>query len=735
MQTRANFFHFIIDFFTNLLKTSNARVPRSLIGNQHYWDLNKFICIFLHKHITTCGLMLLLFFECLHAQKSQHLISRDILFGNPDKTNVKISSDGEHISYLAPANGRFNGISNVFIARRTNPNHGTQVTHDTHRGIKTYQWSKNPDYILYTQDNDGDEQFHIYSVNIKTNAKKNLTPFSDVRADILQKSEKHPDEILITVNNRDPKYRDVYRVNIKTGELRLMEQNNEFIRYVADNDLNVRFAFKISPQGDSQIYIKQQDGSWVFLVQLPFEDIFSVNFVGFSKDNTKVYMKDSRRRDNAALTVIDLTARTKKTLAQSDKADAEQTTQNPETGEVDGVSFDYERNVWQGLTPEMEQHLKLLKDFSKGDFLIEERPSNDHFWVVRFDEDIAPIKFYLYDTKAKKLTYLYTERKALEHVKLAPMKPVIIKSSDGLDLVSYLTVPINTKTPVPLIMLVRGGPWWRDNWRFHTVHQWLANRGYAVLTVNYRGSLGLGKKITNAGMGEPGFKMHQDIVDAANWAVQQGITTQDKVAILGKSYGGYAALVALTFYPDFYACGIDMAGVTDFTTLFDTFTPYEIPELPQEYRLMGGDPRTKEGLASLNARSPLYFVDRIVKPLLIGQGLRDPVVNPKGPNNIAKAMQAKNIPFSYVVFPDEGHGLPGPENNFLRPEIDRIFAVVEQFLQKYLHGKSEPINNDLAHSSIEIPDGIQYLPNVNEKMLPHHASQNVLRNKKKRTQN
>jgi dipeptidyl aminopeptidase/acylaminoacyl peptidase len=328
-------------------------------------------------------------------------------------------------------------------------------------------------------------------------------------------------------------------------------------------------------------------------------------------------------------------------------------------------------------------------------------------WIVVYLSDTKPVKYYLYNRDTRQARFLFTNRSDLAKCELAPMHPVLIKSRDGLDMVSYLTLPNDAVAhksstrpikPLPLILNVHGGPTARDSWGLNAEHQWFSNRGYAVLSVNYRSSIGFGKEFINKGRGEWGGCMHDDLIDAVNWAVDNKIAARDKVAIYGGSYGGYAALVGLTFTPDVFACAVDIVGPSNLITLLKSIPPYWQPYYVELIRRTGGDPDTEEGRKFLESRSPLTFADRIKKPLLIAQGANDPRVKQAEADQIVAAMEANGIPFTYALYPDEGHGFARPENRI------SFYAVVEEFLQKHLGGKAEPIGNAFEGASVQIKE-------------------------------
>jgi dipeptidyl aminopeptidase/acylaminoacyl peptidase len=381
---------------------------------------------------------------------------------------------------------------------------------------------------------------------------------------------------------------------------------------------------------------------------------------------------------------------------------------------IEAAASEYLRTEWVILDESIKPDLDYLKSITEGDVNVTDRSLDDNFWTVAYTKDDGPIHYYIYDRTEKKANFLFTNRTALEKTKLSKMYPVVIKSRDGLDLVSYLTLPYGSSSedyhpsePLPMVLFVHGGPWARDSWGYNPYHQWLANRGYAVLSVNFRGSTGLGKNFINAANMQWGAKMHDDLIDAVNWAVDEGIAQKDKIAIMGGSYGGYSTLVGLTFTPDVFACGVDIVGPSSIITLMETIPPYWLPMINM-FTSRVGDFRTEEGRKFLESRSPLFFVDNIKKPLLIGQGANDPRVKQSESDQIVNAMQGKNIPVTYVLYPDEGHGFARPENRL------SFNAVTEIFLSQFIGGRVEPIGKDFEGSSITVPNGAENIPNLNE---------------------
>jgi dipeptidyl aminopeptidase/acylaminoacyl peptidase len=426
--------------------------------------------------------------------------------------------------------------------------------------------------------------------------------------------------------------------------------------------------------------------------------------VGFTRDATTLYLMDSRGIDTGALFACDAAdvARREK-IASNPKADVGETIVDPATGRVQAVGFEYARREWQILDPSIKPDLDYLRTVEDGELDITSRSRTDMLWTVAFTIDTGPARFYLYDRAAKRAKFLFTNRSELDGRTLAKMKPVIIKSRDGLDLVSYLTVPVSGPSKnLPMVLFVHGGPWGRDSWGYHSYHQWLANRGYAVLSVNFRGSTGFGKSFINAANREWSGTMHNDLIDAVNWAVKEGVADPKKVAIMGGSYGGYATLVGLTFTPETFACGVDIVGPSHIRTLLETIPPYWEP-MKVMFETRVGRLSEPEFLDSI---SPLTRADRIVRPLLIAQGKNDPRVKEAESRQIVEAMQKNRIPVTYVVFPDEGHGFAEPANSMA------FTAISESFLSRHLGGRCEPIESDVRQSSAQIEAGAELVPGL-----------------------
>lgn len=643
------------------------------------------------------------------------LIPRETLFGNPDRASPQISPDGTKLAFLAPVNN----VLNVWVASIDDISRAHPVTSDSNRGIRNYQWAYTNQHIIYTQDKGGDENWRVYAVDLVKSNTRDLTPFEGVAARLADVSHKNPNEVLVLLNDRDKKNHDVHRINILTGERKLVLQNNDgFTDFVTDVDYNVLFASQQTQEGGMDVLRAGEGGKWTSFIKIGMEDALTTSAEAVDKTGKSLYLIDSRNRNTAALTSLDLATGKQTILGEDSKADIGGVLLHPTERNVQAYSVNYQRNEWRAIDPAVKSDLGKLRGVAEGDFNIGSRTLDDKKWVVSYVMDNGPVRYYLFDRGSKQAKFLFTNNKRLETVTLAKMTPTVIKSRDKMDLVSYLTLPATEKVsgsnprpsqPLPMVLLVHGGPWARDGWGLNPMHQWLANRGYAVLSVNFRGSTGFGKNFINAANMEWAGKMHDDLIDAVNWAVKEKIADPKKVAIMGGSYGGYATLVGLTFTPDTFACGVDIVGPSNLVTLLSTIPPYWMPMI-EMFTKRVGDHRTEEGKSMLNQRSPLTFVDRIKKPLLIGQGANDPRVKQAEADQIVKAMSEKKIPVTYVLYPDEGHGFARPENRM------SFNAVAEAFLSQHLGGRFQPIGGDFTGSSITVPAGAANIPGLTDSM-------------------
>lgn len=637
----------------------------------------------------------------------ENLIPRIVLFSDPDKTQVKISPEGKYITYLAP----HNGVLNIFISDVDDINNSKPITNCKEQGIRSYFWSFKANQLLYVLDNHGDENFVLYSLNVKSEKVTQLTEAGKT-INIVKISQNIPDEILIGTNNRTLEYFDIYRLNIIDGKMVKLFENNEYMGFIADDNLKLKFCYKSNVEGAMEIYAIGDENHAMLFDSIPYDSHYNTHIVGLDKQGQNIYMMDSRGRDKSALYLKNIKSKKKTLISKNNKSDLADIIFHPVNKNVQAAAFEYKQKQWEILDKTIAKDFKFLEVKLGKTFELTSRNLADDLWIVALVQDNGPVSYYKYSRKVGKLDFLFYNRNNLQNYKFAKMHPQVIKSRDGLNLVSYLTLPVNsTKTPgsikpikpLPLILLVHGGPNARDSWGYNSQHQWLANRGYAVLSVNYRASLGFGKKFATLGDGQWGAKMHDDLLDAVNWAIDKKITTKDNVAIMGGSYGGYATLVGLTFTPDTFKCGVDIVGPSNLETLINSIPPYWKPFKVNLVKKIGADTITKKDKEFLASRSPLTFTNKIKKPLLIAQGANDPRVKQAEADQIVSSMHKKKIPVTYVLFKDEGHGFSKPKNRML------FYALTEKFLTKCLKGRFEPVREDITKFDNMHITGKEYL--------------------------
>ncbi|BCW88686.1 Dipeptidyl aminopeptidase BIII [Alphaproteobacteria bacterium SO-S41] len=648
-----------------------------------------------------------------HAQEGgAPLIPRAELFGNPSKTNAQISPDGQWIAFLAPSNG----VLNIWVAPAGKVDEAKVVTASTDRPIRQIFWANNSAVVLYLNDKGGDENFLLYSADPATGENKLITDFPKTRVVPFGGSESRPDEMVIGLNNRDPRYFDPYLLNTRTGALtKIADNTEEYDGYVVDDALKLRFASKANQDGSVEVFKLDDALKATSYTKIGFEDAQTTAPAGMTTDGKTLYFIESRDRDTIAVTATNLETGETKVVAQDPKADIQGTIADPVSGALLAYSTHYLKTEWTAIDPAIQGDIDFLNANLKGQWTLNSQSRDNTVWVLTNDPVTASVNYQLYDRKAKTLTKLFDVRPALADDTLAPMYGVEIKSRDGLTLPSFLTLPAGAdtngdgkpETPVPMVLNVHGGPWAQDQYGYDAEAQWLANRGYAVLQVNYRGSTGYGKNFINAADREWGGKMHDDLLDAVKWAEDEGITTPDKVAIYGGSYGGYATMVGMTFTPTTFACGVDIVGVTNLNTFMNTIPPYWESGKPQLYRRVG-DPTTEEGKAFLASRSPITKIGDIQRPLLVAQGANDPRVNKDESDQIVNAMKEKGLPVTYVLYPDEGHGFAKPANR------TSFYAISEGFLSQCLGGRYQPVGTDFDGASLQVLEGADHVPGLTD---------------------
>ena len=594
-------------------------------------------------------------------------VPRELLFGNPERTSPKISPNGVLWAYLAPDDG----VLNIWVGlegRDARP-----LTKDRGRGIRVFLWAEDERSILYLQDANGDENWHLYQTDLETEVTRDLTPYPGVQAQIVATEPRFPDEILVALNDRDPKLHDIWRINLKTGE-RALEATNpgDAIGWLTNHDFKIALHKAMTPEGGTVLRVKDATGWRDFLSCGPDDQLGAH---GFAPGGAAVYIESSVGRDTTALLEVPLAGGPGKVLAEHPESDLGAVLIHPRHYHAEAASFDVERVQWIVLDQTLKMDFFAMAAL-QGDATIVSRNDADTIWYLLVNRPDKSPAFLRWNRVGRVATSLFSTRPRLDAYVLAPMKPISFAARDGLTVRGYLTTPAGAEDEKrPLVLCVHGGPWVRDHWGFHPEAQWLASLGYACLQLNYRGSSGFGKAHLHAGDREWGAKMQDDLTDGVKWAVEKGIADPSRVAIYGGSYGGYAALAGAAFTPDVYRCAVDVVGPSNLITLIQSIAPYWEP-MKRIFDLRVGSVDREEEF--LKSRSPLFHVDKITIPLMIAQGAHDPRVKQAESEQIVAALRAKGKPVEYLLYPDEGHGFAKPGNR-----LD-FYAKAESFLARHL---------------------------------------------------
>lgn len=617
------------------------------------------------------------------------ILDRELFFGDPEITGAQLSPDGKYIAFIKP----WNGTRNIWVKKTEDPfDKAKLVSADKKRPIPGYLWSRDGKYILFVQDQAGDENYNAYAVNpsdapapgSEAPPARNITQASGVRTVLYAAPKSEPDMLFAGLNDRDKAWHDLYRIRISTGERTLLRQNKDRIsNWIFDNKDQLRLAVRSADSGDTEILRVDPDGLKKIYSCTVFE---SCNPIAFNKDDKQLYI-NTDRGDDENLSRLDLL--------------------NPQTGETSVVESDPMKRVdlggaliselkheilatvylddkmriyWKNKSYEADYNL-LRKKLGSKEIDFGSHTEDEQLWLISASGDTEPGETYLFDRKTKELKLQYQLRDRLERQYLATMQPVRYKSSDGLEIPAYLTLPKGVPAKgLPAIIFPHGGPWARDAWGYDSGAQFLANRGYAVLQPNFRGSTGYGKKFLNGGNLQWGEKMQDDVTWGARYLIEKGIADPKKIGIMGGSYGGYATLAGVAFTPDLYSAAVAIVAPSNLITLMESIPPYWEQVRQMFYRRMG-DPNTPQGKAQLDRQSPLNSAAKIKTPLLIVQGANDPRVNKRESDQIVIALRDRNFPVEYIVAPDEGHGFARPVNNMA------MFAAAEKFLAKHLGGR------------------------------------------------
>ena len=610
------------------------------------------------------------------------LIPRNVLFGNPERISPHISPDGSRLAWIAPREG----VLNVWVApigtSGVDWDDATVVTDDTDRGIRMFAWAKDGRHLLYLQDTGGDENWRLYDVDLETMAKRDLTPYEGIQARVIATRKSHRDEVLVGLNRDNPQLHDVYRLDLKTGELAKLIENPGYAGWLADEDMVVRGALAPLPDGGFDLLVRDDaEGDWRTLLTIPADDAPASDALAFSGDGKSLLAISSVGVNTGRLVRIDLASGEDRVLLEDPDADVAGAMLHPDTREPQIALVLKDRAEYHVLDPAVQPDYEAIRALHTGDPSLIGRDEADTTWLVAYTDDAGPVRYYGYDRATGTGSFLFDSRPELSRYELAHMEPFSFTTRDGLTVHGYVTFPPGGgRSGLPAVLDVHGGPQVRDVWGWNPEAQWFANRGYLCIQVNYRGSTGYGKAFVNAGDREWGAKMHDDLINAVGYVVEQGWADRDRIAIYGGSYGGYAALVGAAFTPYVFRCAVNIVGPSNLQTLLETIPPYWAPVKAQLYKRVGNPETDQEFLWS---RSPLSRARDIRIPLLIAQGANDPRVKQAESEQIVAALAEAGIDYEYMLFPDEGHGFAKPENRL------KFYAAAERFLAKYLGGRFE----------------------------------------------
>lgn len=650
--------------------------------------------------------MVYIMFNNLYSQQPP-IIDRELFFGDPEISGAQISPDGQYLTFLK----QYNKIRNIWIKKIDEPfENARPITADTKRPVTNYFWSEDSRFILYAQDKDGDENYRVYAVNPfeagdPVPPAKNLTPFENVRAIIIDIPKKTPDEIIVGLNDRDPSLHDVYRINIITGERKLLYENKENIAgWETDLDGNLRLAIRQTEDGGTEI-LELKNNKLIKIYEVDFEETAAP--LRFTKDGNAFYLMTNkgRKRDKIQLKLFDLKTKKSKLIDKDplDEVDFAGALFSDITNELLMTYYIGEKlRIYPKEKNFKRDFETLLKQIPEGNIGFQSISKDENLWLISVSSDVDPGSVYLFDRKTGKANLVYKSRSNLPSEWLSPMKPVKYTARDGMTIYGYLTIPKGLEPKnLPVVMLVHGGPWARDIWGYNPIAQFLANRGYAVFQPNFRGSTGYGKKYLNAGNKQWGTgAMQHDITDAVNFLIKEGIADPKRVAIAGGSYGGYATLAGLAFTPDLYACGFDIVGPSNIITLLNSIPPYWKP-IQKVFTLRVGDKDNPEERKMLEVQSPLNSATNIKAPLYVVQGANDPRVKKAESDQIVAALRDLGRNVEYMVAPDEGHGFVNELNRLA------MFTAMEKFFFKYLNGRvqedvREEIQKKLDELTVDI---------------------------------
>ncbi len=600
----------------------------------------------------------------------------EAFFKNPEKIRFKLSPDGRYLAFMKPWENRMN----VFIKKIGEPEE-KRMTRSTARDVAGYFWANN-NRIAFVQDRGGNENFHLFAVDIDGKNLKELTPFEDVQVNIVDELEDTGNEMLIGMNRRDLQVFDVYRININTGDMEMIAENPGNIQgWFTDNDGKLRMATTTDGVNHSILYRKTEKKPFKTIVTTNFKEKLSPLF--FTYDNRYVYMASNLGRDKTAIYKYDIVNNKELELIyEHPDVDVTQLLRSKKRKKITGVAYVTDKSYYHFFDAQRRDlQADLEKRLPGYEVTIASSSRDERKILVRTFSDKSLGAYYFYDLNSKEFIKIADVSPWLDKDKMCDQKPIAYESRDGLTIHGYLTLP-RGEVPknLPVVVNPHGGPWARDQWGFNPEVQFLANRGYAVLQMNFRSSTGYGKAFWQAGFKKWGKEMQNDISDGVAWLISKGIADPLRIGIYGASYGGYATLAGLAFTPDLYACGVDYVGVSNIFTLLDTLPPYWEPARQKFYEMIG-NPIIDRGL--LTEVSPVFHADKIKAPLFVAQGANDPRVKKAEADQIVDALKRRDIDVSYMVKENEGHGFHNEENRF------DFYRAMEVFLGKHLMGRVE----------------------------------------------
>ncbi len=611
-------------------------------------------------------------------QQAVPLIPLDTLFGNPAYLVPEVSPDGTRLFYLAPDDG----VLNVWAAPVDRPHEATVVTHDRRRGIRTYGLCHDDRTMLYMRDENGDESWRLYLLDLETGEERCATPFDGVQARLLAHNEWHPTTVLIGLNKDRRHLHDVYRVDLETGQLTKVAENPGYLTWVIDTDLNVRGGTVLNPDGGMTIHLDVAGtGDAQPWLEVPYEDVMGTRVIGWARDGATFYVLSSIGANASRLFAVDVATGEQTLLAADPTYDIKSVELDPVTRVPQAVIFAKDRDEWVFLDEGYEKDVTRIRgelallDID-AEIFIDRSDRTATRWAVSVITGAGPVLYYVHHRSDGSLRFLFTHQPELEEYRLARMEPIEFTARDGVTVHGYVTWPPGVeRRGLPAVVNVHGGPWARNSFCFDEEAQLLANRGYVCIQVNFRGSTGYGKHFRNLGAKQWGAAMQTDLLDAVDLLTADGSIDPTRIAIMGCSYGGYAALLGAALTPKVFTCAIDLCGPSNLLTMLAAGAPYRTPLQSFMYANVG-DPETERDM--LWERSPLSRIDDIAIPILVVQGANDVRVTQDEAEQIVAALQAKGLPYEYLLFPDEGHGLARPDNR------QTYYAAVERFLAEHL---------------------------------------------------